>query len=96
MLFVKMLSLNGIVCKNSFIKTNNITTTKDFYNAMDLSVTASNMTFSGEVEGKADINAISFQMRTKENNEDIICYIAGDLNYTSKKEIQIDDRCCYR
>lgn len=85
-------TLNGYIYRNSFIDAKNITTNDKFINQKDFNVTdADNITFSGEVKENAKINAKTITFRNKNNDKDISCIINGNLDYSSKKEIEIPD-----
>lgn len=81
----------GIVYKDSFIEAKNVTTTKNFFNVNNFNVKTTNITFSGEVDGKATINSVNFQIKNKENDQDIMCFIGNGLDYTSKEELKFDE-----
>ncbi|MDO5555759.1 MAG: hypothetical protein Q4G09_03680 [Clostridia bacterium] len=80
-------NINGYVYRNSFINSNNIVTNDKFINEKDFTVeNATNVTLSGEIKGNANINS------TNINFKNTVCKISGDLNYSSLKELQIEDR----
>lgn len=87
-------TIGGIVYRNSFISANTLTTSSTFSNKGDFNVTsASEVNFSGEVKGNANINSKNVAFNSKDNNgKSVNCKIYGDLNYSSNKEIQIEDK----
>lgn len=83
-------TLEGYVYRSSFIDAKNITTTSTFINNKDFNVeNALNMNFSGEIKGNANIKSKNI---TFKSNDNTTCLISGDLNYSSKNEIQIEDK----
>lgn len=86
-------NINGYVYRNSFISSNTIITDDEFINEQNLNIeNASNIIFSGEVKGTANINSKSIQFKNKDSdNKNITCKILGDLNYSSNTELQIQD-----
>ena len=86
-------NINGYVYRNSFISSNTIITDDEFINEQNLNIeNASNLIFSGEVKGTANINSKSIQFKNKNSdNKSITCKILGDLNYSSNAELQIQD-----
>ena len=84
----------GYVYRNSFISANTITTTSTFSNNGDFNInSASEVHFSGEVKGNANINSKNITFNSKDSNDkNITCKIYGDLNYSSNKEMQIEDK----
>lgn len=86
-------NINGYVYRNSFISSNTIITDDEFINEQNLNIeNASNVIFSGEVKGTANINSKSIQFKSKDSdNKSITCKILGDLNYSSNTELQIQD-----
>lgn len=84
-------TINGYLYRNSFINSNKITTNKEFINEYDLNIeSASTVLFSGEVKGTANINSKNIEFKNKAtDNNNITCKISGDLNYSSKKELDI-------
>lgn len=86
-------NLEGYVYRNSFIDAKNITTTSTFINNKDFNVeNASNMNFSGEIKGNANINSKDITFNSKDNTT---CLISGDLNYCSLNELKIEDKIVY-
>lgn len=87
-------TLEGYVYRNSFIEAKNITTTSNFINNKTFNVTdAWNLTFSGEVKENANINSKNITFKSKDDTQkNITCLISGDLNYSAKNEIQIEDK----
>lgn len=87
-------TLEGYVYRNSFINTKNITTTSTFINNQDFNIeNALNTTISGEIKGNANINSKNIIFKSKDDTQkNITCLITGDLNYSSKNEIQIEDK----
>jgi len=87
-------TLEGYVYRSSFIDAKNITTTSTFINNKNFNVeNALNMNFSGEIKGNANINSKNITFKSKDDTEkNITCLISGDLNYSSKNEIQIEDK----
>lgn len=90
-------NINGYLYRNSFINSNKITTNKEFINEYDLNIeSASTVLFSGEVKGTANINSKNIEFKNKDtDNNNITCKISGDLNYSSKKELDIPTEIVY-
>lgn len=86
-------TLNGYIYRNAFINSNNITINNQFITEQDLNIqNASNVTFSGEVKGNANINSKNIEFKNKTADEQAInCKIGGDLNYSSNKELQLEN-----
>lgn len=87
-------NIAGYVYRNSFITANIIKTTDTFINKKDFNVyDASNLAFSGEVKGNANINSknISF-ISQNDDGKSITCRIYGNLTYSSQDEIEIQDK----
>ena len=84
----------GYVYRNSFISANAITTTSTFSNNGDFNInSASEVHFSGEVRGNANVNSKNITFNSKDSNDkNITCKIYGNLNYSSNKEMQIEDK----
>ena len=92
----KTANLDGYIYRNSFIDSDTITTNSTFVNECDFNVeNASNLTFSGEVKGNANINSKNIEFKNKDDNSSITCKIAKDLNYSSNTELQIEDGIVY-
>ena len=87
-------NISGYVYRNSFISADKVSATSTFSNKGDFNVTsASEVSFSGEVKGNANINSKNIVFNSKDNNEKSVnCKIYGNLNYSSNKEIQIEDK----
>lgn len=87
-------TLEGYVYRNSFINTKNITTTSTFINNQDFNIeNALNTTISGEIKGNSNINSKNIIFKSKDDTQkNITCLISGDLNYSSKNEIKIEDK----
>ena len=87
-------NISGYVYRNSFISADKVSVTPTFSNKGDFNVTsASEVSFSGEVKGNANINSKNIVFNSKDNNEKSVnCKIYGNLNYSSNKEIQIEDK----
>lgn len=80
-------SLNGYIYRNSFISAEDITTLPSFINKQDFNIeNATNLSFSGKVNGNANINSKNIEFKTETN-----CSIAGNLNYSSIEELQISN-----
>lgn len=86
-------NINGYVYRNAFVSSNNITTNDKFITEHDLNIeNASNVYFSGEVKGNANISSKNIELKNKDaNNKNITCKILGDFNYSSNKELQIQE-----
>ena len=85
-------NINGYIDRNSFITAKIITTQDKFINKGNFTVTdANDLTFSGEISGNATLNSKSIILKNKENNNNLICKIAGNLSYSSNKEIEIPE-----
>lgn len=84
--------LNGSIYRDSFITAKNITTHDKFINKGNFTITnANNLTFSGEISGNATINTKNITLKNKENDNNLICKIAGNLSYSSNEEIEIPE-----
>lgn len=84
--------LNGSINRNSFITAKNINTQDKFINKGNLTITdANNLTFSGEISGDATINSKNITLKNKENDNNLICKISGNLSYSSVEEIEIPE-----
>lgn len=86
-------NLSGIVYRNSFISADKITTTPTFSVKGDFNInSASELEFSGEVKGNAKINSKNIKFNNvDESKKDTICKIYGNLEYSSSKEIQLEE-----
>lgn len=86
-------TINGYVYRNSFINSNKVTTNEEFINEQDLNIeNASTVLFSGEVKGNANIKSKNIEFKNKDtDNNNITCKISGGLNYSSNKELEIQD-----
>ena len=85
-------NINGYINRNSFIESKNIITHDKFINQKDFNVTdADSLIFSGEINGNATINCKNITFKSKENDNNLTCKIAGNLSYSSNKEIQIPE-----
>ncbi len=83
-------NINGYIYRSSFIKAKNITTNDKFINQNDFNLTdADTFTFSGEIKGNATVNAKNITL--KNDNQNPICKISGNLSYSSKQEIEIPE-----
>ncbi len=92
-LSAKNANIAGYVYRNSYITANNVTTTDTFINKNDFNVyNSSNLTFSGDVKGNANINSknINFVSQS-DDGRDVICRISGNLTYSSKNELQLQE-----
>lgn len=88
----KSATIEGYAYRNSFINANEIITTSNFINAKDFTIeNAEKFTFSGQIQGNANIKAKEIELKNEENEKDITCKISGDFNYTSKNEIKPAD-----
>ena len=87
-------TIAGIVYRNSFISANTLATSSTFSNKGDFNVnSASEVSFSGEVKGNANINSKNLTFNSKDSNgKSVNCKIYGNLNYSSNKEMQIEDK----
>ena len=86
-------NIAGYVYRNSFISADTVKTTSTFSNKGDLNIdSASEVNFSGEVRGNANINSKNIIFNSKDsNNKNITCKIYGNLNYSSNTELQLED-----
>lgn len=85
-------NINGWIYRNSFITAKNIITQDKFINQGNFTVTdADSLTFSGEIIGDATINSKNINLKSKDNDKDLTCKIAGKLSYSSNKEIEIPE-----
>lgn len=81
-------NINGYIYGNSFINAKEIVLKDKFINEKNFTVDyADNVTLAGEIKGNANINSKNITF----DNENNICIIRGDLNYSSKNEIQVPD-----
>lgn len=83
--------LSGLVYRNAFITAGeSLVTDSDFKVNENLTVSsADSFTFSGKVNGNANINAKDLKFK---NDNDEICVIYGDLKYGTKSEVTIPDK----
>lgn len=86
-------NINGYVYRNSFISAKTVTTNDKFINEKDFNVSnATDVTFSGEIKGNANINSKNIEFKNKDNdNKTLTCKITNNLNYSSNKELQIQE-----
>lgn len=78
-------NLNGYINRSSYITAKNITLNDNFMNEKDFNVTNSNnIIFSGKINGDATINSKNITVNDS-------CRIYGNLNYSSKQEINLND-----
>lgn len=86
-------NISGYVYRNSFISADTVKITSTFSNKGDLNIdSASEVNFSGEVRGNANINSKNIIFNSKDSNDkNITCKIYGDLNYSSNTELQLED-----
>lgn len=84
-------NLSGLVYRNAFITAGeSLVTDSDFKVNENLTVSsADSFTFSGKVNGNANINAKDLKLK---NDNDEICVIYGDLKYGTKSEVTIPDK----
>lgn len=85
-------NLSGLVYRNAFITAGeSLVTDTDFKVNQNLTVSsADSFTFSGKVNGNANINAKD--LKFKNDNDEEICVIYGDLKYGTKSEVTIPDK----
>lgn len=85
-------NLSGLVYRNAFITAGeSLVTDSDFKVNENLTVSsADSFTFSGKVNGNANINAKD--LKFKNDNGEEICVIYGDLKYGTKSEVTIPDK----
>lgn len=85
-------NLSGLVYRNAFITAGeSLVTDTDFKVNQNLTVSsADSFTFSGKVNGNANINAKD--LKFKNDNGEEICVIYGDLKYGTKSEVTIPDK----
>lgn len=86
-------NIAGYVYRNAFISAKKVTTTPTFSINGDFNIdSASNLEFSGEVKGNAKINSENINFNyVDDNKKDNNCKIYGDLEYSSSKEIQLEE-----
>ena len=84
-------NLSGLVYRNAYITAGeSLVTDSDFKVNENLTVSsADSFTFSGKVNGNANINAKDLKFK---NDNDEICVIYGDLKYGTKSEVTIPDK----
>lgn len=85
-------NLSGLVYRNAYITAGeSLVTDSDFKVNENLTVSsADSFTFSGKVNGNANINAKD--LKFKNDNGEEICVIYGDLKYGTKSEVTIPDK----
>ena len=90
-------TLSGSIYRNSFISSDKITTTSTFINNKDFNIENSlNTIFSGTIKGNANINSKNLTFKSKDDTDkNATCLISGDLNYSSKNEIKIEDKIIF-
>ena len=93
-LSAKNATISGSIYRSSFISSDKITTTSTFINNKDFNIESSlDTTFSGTIKGNANINSKNITFKSKDDtNKNVTCLISGDLNYSSKNEIKIEDK----
>lgn len=86
-------NIAGYVYRNSFISADKVTTTPTFSIKGDFNIdSASELEFSGEVKGNAKINSKNIKFNyVDESKKNTICKIHGNLEYSSSKEIQLEE-----
>ena len=85
-------NINGYVFRNTIIDATTLTVNDNFINQKNFTVTdADKVVFSGEIKGNADINAKYINLKNKDAEKDLTCKIAGNLKYSSDKEIDIPE-----
>ncbi len=82
--------LAGVIHRNAFITTDaDLVTESDFRVSGDLSVNfAKNFSFSGEVEGNANINVSKL---TFKNDDETTCVIHGNLKYATENSTNVPE-----
>ncbi len=78
-------NLNGYIYRNSYITAKDITLNDNFMNEKDFVVTsANNINLAGKINGNVTVNC-------KKVNIEESCKIYGNLNYSSKQEITLNN-----
>ena len=91
-LYTNNATINGYIDRNTVIQAENITINDSFVNQKDFTVIdADSLTFSGEIKGNATINAKNIIFKDKENDNNLICKIHGNLSYSSETQIEIPE-----
>lgn len=84
-------TLSSVIHRNAYIDANEITTGSDFLLYENLESKSQKFNFSGEIDGDATINSKELNFINSKDGETIDCLISGDLDYSSEKEIQIEN-----
>ncbi len=84
-------TLSSVIHRNAYITSNIITTNSDFLLYGNLEADSHKFNFSGEIDGNAKINSKELNFIESNGNSDNKCLISGNLDYSSKEEIQIGE-----
>ena len=80
-------NLSSVIHRNAFINATQLETTPTFILYGNLDVNASSVSFSGEVDGSANINTKDIKLVYDKEDSSSKCLIKGDLNYSAIQEI---------
>lgn len=84
-------TLSSVIRRNAYITSRNITTNSDFLLYGNLEANSHEFNFSGQIDREANINSKKINFINNKDGNKIDCLISGDLNYSSEKELQIED-----
>lgn len=87
----KNVMLHSVIHRNAYIVSDSITTSEDFLLYGNLKADAHMFNFSGEIDGNANINSKEINFINNKDNQDIKCLISGNLDYSTEKEMQIEN-----
>ena len=84
----KNVTLSSVIRRNAYITSETITTNSDFLLYGSLEADSHEFNFSGQIDGDAKINSKKINFIDDTDGNKIECLISGDLNYSSKEELQ--------
>ena len=82
------ITLEGRVNRKSKIYANNFVSNDTFFIKNSLEIDANSVTFAGEANSNVKVNSKSFELKEEQNS---VCLISGNLDYSSQNELQIDE-----